>query len=292
MEWDDNFQFEAIGTAWSIQFKGIDKSKLTYLIEKIQQEISDFSSIFSRFDKNSKIWKLSQIGGEIEIPQKYLPLTDIYWDLYKSTNGLFTPLIGNLISDSGYDADYSLKSKKPEPVLNWGEIIEYNPPILKLKNPWLLDFGAAGKGFIVDLIGKLLEDEKITDYCIDAGGDIFYKTKSSVKLKVGLEHPEDFTKIIGVAEIVNKSICGSAGNRRKWGNLHHILNPKKLDSVCDILAVWVIAENTLIADALSTCLFFTQAEILSANFKFEFLIIYPDFSFKKSENFPVELYLA
>lgn len=289
MVWENRFEFEAIGTSWIIEFSGLKKSP-EMVFEMISDEIKQFSSIFSRFDKNSEVFKAGEKGGEITFPEKYLPLVNLYQDLYKITDGLFTPLIGNLLSDSGYDDNYSLKQKELRPVLKWPEVLEYDPPKLKFKKPWLLDFGAAGKGFIVDIVGNILEEQGVESYCIDAGGDILYKGEGL--LKVGLEHPENTKQVLGVAEIKNTSICGSSGNRRKWGNMHHILNPKKNDSVRDVLAVWVIAETAALADGLSTSLFFVEAEKLMNKFKFEFLVIYPDYSFKKSENFPGQIYIA
>ena len=109
-------------------------------------------------------------------------------------------------------------------------------------------------------------------------------------LRVGLEHPEDTTSVIGVANISNQSLCGSAGNRRKWADFHHIINPETLSSPKELLAVWVIAKNTLLADILTTGLFFVSPDSLLKHFKFEYLILRPDYSVEKSEGFNVELY--
>jgi len=292
MIWNQKFNFDEIGTSWTIEYTGVSKLSPELLIEKIRAEINKFSRVFSRFDKNSAVFKSSQTASEIIVPKAYLPLLDIYKSLYKLTDGLFTPLIGNLLSESGYDENYSLVQKKLNPVPQWDQVIEISRESIKFKKPWLLDFGAAGKGFIIDLIGELLVDQNIKSYCIDAGGDIRYKSDNNQKLKIGLEHPDNLDQVLGIANLETGSICGSSGNRRKWANLHHIFNPKKLDSVREVLAVWVISDTALIADALSTALFFVNPEKLSTDFQFQFLIIYPDLTFKKSSDFPGEVYVA
>ena len=43
---------------------------------------------------------------------------------------------------------------------------------LQPTEPIVLDVGAAGKGYLVDIIATLLEDHDIYDYTIDASGDI------------------------------------------------------------------------------------------------------------------------
>jgi thiamine biosynthesis lipoprotein len=93
-----------------------------------------------------------------------------------------------------------------------------------------------------------------------------------------------------VAELEKGSICGSAGNRRKWGKFHHIMHPETKKSVENILAVWVIAENGLLADGLATALFFVEPERLEKDFNFYYCILKNDYSIRVSPNFPGEFY--
>ena len=154
----------------------------------------------------------------------------------------------------------------------------------------LLDFGAAGKGYLVDLISQLLEAEGITTYCVDGSGDIFYKNAKNKKLRVGLENPQNTAEVIGVVEVCNQSICGSATNRRKWGNYNHIMNPNTLHSVQDIQATWVVANSALLADALATCLFLVKPEVLLADYNFEYVVIKNDMSIEHSAHLSGELF--
>jgi len=69
------------------------------------------------------------------------------------------------------------------------------------------------------------------------------------------------------------------------------MNPKTLTSPTDIIAIWVVAESALLADALTTCLFFVPASILSDYYAFEYVLIRDDFSIEKTSNFPGEFFL-
>lgn len=284
-----SLNFEAIGTKWVIDIKDspLDQNLLE---NKIFEEIHEFSKIFSRFDPDSEVSKAAISVTQIKIPEGYFEIISIYEKLYKITEGKFTPLIGNLLEDAGYDKNYSLTPKKLRPVPKWDDVIKIKKNILEIMNPAVLDFGAGGKGFLTDLVGNILKKNGIKEYCIDAGGDILYK--SDEKIKIGLENPDDFKQVIGVCEIKNQSLCGSAGNRRKWGEFHHILNPETLKSVENIKAVWVTAKTGLIADSLSTALFFTNPETLKKHFDFEYLLILNDLSFEKSDEFPGEVFIS
>jgi thiamine biosynthesis lipoprotein len=138
-------------------------------------------------------------------------------------------------------------------------------------------------------VSEILEENRIHSYCVDAGGDMRQRGKRF--LKVGLEHPQDAESVIGTVEIKNESLCGSAGNRRKWGRFHHVISPETLSSPQDLLAVWTVAKTTLLADLLTTALFFVSPEILEKHFEFEYLIVRPDLSIEKSENFNVQLFV-
>jgi thiamine biosynthesis lipoprotein len=313
------FNFQAIGTTWRIDIfddlSAADQAtKEAEVLARIKERIGVFDKAYSRFRDDSLVMEMSKKSGTYELPGDADPMMSLYHDLYKKTDGLVTPLIGNLISDAGYDAKYSLQTKnelKAPPA--WDEAIEFEasknvqPPILVIKKPVLLDFGAAGKGYLIDLVGEVLETNGINHFGINAGGDILYKNKTSANkradknkktdknggsIQIGLEDPEDLKKIIGVCNLKDGSICGSAGNRRKWGKFTHIINPKTLESPSDIVAVWVTAKNALLADALATCLFFVPARKLSDDYDFEYLLIKKDRSFEKSTDFSAELFIS
>ena len=286
------FEFKAIGTQWKIViFDDISENNKKEVFQKIKDRVETFEETYSRFRKTSLITKISQSSGLYEFPEDSLELFSIYRKFFDITSGLVTPLIGQVISDAGYDASYSFKEKKIFSPLEWDDVLEFNYPYLKVKKPILLDFGAGGKGYIVDIVSNILKKEGIKKYFVDAGGDISYKTSDSMTLKVGLENPLRLNSVIGVSEILNQSIAGSSGNRRKWGRFHHIINPKTLSSPDDIIALWVIGENTFISDMLATSLFFVSKEELEEHFKFDYLIIRKDFSFDKSNGFIAEMFI-
>jgi thiamine biosynthesis lipoprotein len=284
--------FEAIGTAWSIDFyTEISSEKLEILEKKIFDRIEIFDKTYSRFRPDSIVSKIAREKGTYVLPKDAAPLLDLYKQLYSITDGAVTPLIGNVLSQAGYDANYSMQAHTLHKPKRWEEIISFDSPKLTIKEPTILDFGAAGKGYLVDIIGALLEEHGIDSYCVDASGDMLFKHRENKKLKVGLEHPEDPTQAIGIVDLSKGSICGSAGNRRKWGDFNHIINPHTLESSKEIRAVWVIAPTTMLADALTTCLFFVPVQTIQKHFSFEYVIIKDDYTYEVSKDFPGELFI-
>lgn len=287
------FQFEAIGTRWQIDIQDdLTQDAEVVLLNKIKERIATFDKDYSRFRDDSLVTEMSKKSGVFILPTDAEEMISVYKKIYDVTGGLVTPLIGQVLVDAGYDANYSLKSQQLTKPKLWNEVMIWEAPRLTLLEPALLDFGAGGKGYLVDIVSEILEKEGITSYCVDAGGDMRQKNGSGEKLKVALEHPVDKTMAIGVIEILNQSLCGSAGNRRAWEDFHHIISPETLLSPKEILAVWVVADSTLVADILTTGLFFVSPQVLSEHFKFEYLVVYSDYSMNKSSGFNAEIFTS
>jgi thiamine biosynthesis lipoprotein len=284
--------FEAIGTHWQIDInQSLDIRQQESIYSKIKSRIETFDKTYSRFRADSIITEIATKKGKYNFPKDSKKLFTLYKKLYRLTDGIFTPLIGNTLSAAGYDSAYSLKPKKITKTPTWENTITYEHNTLEVHEPTILDFGAGGKGYLIDIIAELLICNKINQFCIDAGGDILYRSLKQQTIRIGLENPENISQVIGVVTLGNQSICGSAGNRRKWGSYHHIINPQTNTSPTNIIATWVIAEETIIADALSTCLFLVSVKTLSKHFKFDYCILFPDYTVEKSEHFTAELFI-
>lgn len=283
-------EFEAIGTQWQINYSLEDTFKGRPLeIEKlIKDRVEEFDKNYSRFRADSEVAKWATKAGEYKFPADAERLFRFYQQLYDASQGLMTPLIGGVMEQAGYDSGYSLKPKKLTVPPKWEDSTEIKNSKLIVKQPVLFDFGAAGKGYLVDIIAHLLYTNNIEQFCIDAGGDMFSRNMPQT---VGLEDPDDATRILGTVEIDNEALCASAGNRRKWAGYHHIINPKTLRSVENVKATWVKAQNTMLADGMATALFFVSPETLLKTFEFEYAMIIGD-DMKISKNFNAHLFTA
>lgn len=287
-----SFKFQAIGTSWQIDiYESISKAEELRIKRKVLSQIEKFDKSFSRFRNDSWVVKNSKVTGTVTLPKHGYKLLSIYKSFFNASNGLFTPLIGKTLEDAGYDASYTLKPKenifRPP---SFDEAIEFDDKEIIFKKNLLLDFGAAGKGFLVDLVSNLLKNDGIEQYCIDASGDILHKDTHCIR--VGLENPADPTLAIGVCELKNQSICGSSGSRRKWSKYHHTINPFTLKSPEDVKAVWVIADSCALADGLATSLFLDPNPKHYNNFNFEYVLLYKDNTAEKSKDFPGELFTS
>lgn len=260
-------EFEAIGTTWHITPKLSDT-----LQKKIIRRVESFDQTYSRFRKDSWVIHTLSRKGSYALPEDAYPLLSFYKKLFLTTSGKVTPTIGTLLEEVGYDAQYTLK---PEDALNqpvdFLTAVDFNTERIQINQSGLVfDFGAAGKGYLVDILAKIIECEGVESYLINAGGDIYNKGELKT---IGLEDPDDSRKVIGIVTLADEALCGSAPNRRAWGEYHHIIDPFLLKPTSHIDAVWVKASSCLEADGLATVLFFTSPRILKREFDFEYVIM-------------------
>jgi FAD:protein FMN transferase len=270
-----SFAFDAIGTRWEIE---TDRPLGDDLRARIRDRIDRFDATWSRFRPDSLVTRIAgaRHGGRFRLPDDASALLDLYDRLHELTDGALDPLIGRDLELLGYDATYSLtaasdavRQLEHQRRARWTDLQRDGTTIVT-DRPVLLDVGAAGKGAIVDLVAQTLSDAGIRRFVVDAGGDL--RHSGDEPLRVGLEHPCDPTRIVGVVELGGNALCASAINRRAWGDgLHHIVDARTATPVRDVLATWVIADDATLADGIATALFLTDPSRLSERYRFAFV---------------------
>jgi FAD:protein FMN transferase len=279
--------FEAIGAPWRIT---TSRALPTSVAAAIAARIDEFDAVYSRFRPDSLVTRVASTSGSWKFPPDAAALFTLYRTLYNATEGAMSPLVGARLEDLGYDRDYTLRPRNEVvDVPVWDDIIHWDGTTLTTTKPVLLDVGAAGKGYLVDLVAAILREHGIEEYLVDASGDLLHRGAEPVR--VGLEHPHDPTKAIGICELANAAICASAPGRRTWGpGLHHILDATTGEPTMSVAATWAVAKSGLVADGLATALFFASAPALSASLTFEYVRMFPDARVEYSRSFPGELF--
>ncbi|WP_190973649.1 FAD:protein FMN transferase [Bifidobacterium callitrichos] len=154
----------------------------------------------------------------------------------------------------------------------WREDVERRGPggtTLVTRRPVALDFGACGKGYLVDLIAQRFlgehtgivlsqsdggasadsgptkagqSDDAGSRYVIDAGGDLLVRSPDK-PLTIALEDPTNTENAVGTAQVGAGAFCASSPSRRHWEaaghRLHHLLNAVDGLPENDVAATWV-----------------------------------------------------
>ncbi|WP_314650902.1 FAD:protein FMN transferase [uncultured Microbacterium sp.] len=278
------WRFEAIGTRWEVE---TDTDLPAPTRTAVAALIDDFDRTWSRFRDDSAVARLARDGGRLASADAG-PMLDAYRELAAVTGGAVNPLIGDSLAALGYDARYSLVAGEAVPApVDWEQALRWTRDGATLQAPATIDVGALGKGRLVDLVLAALGDIP-GGVVVDAGGDLAVRGRP---VRVGLEHPFDTTRAIGVATIRDQALCASATNRRAWGDgLHHVLDARTGRPVATWAATWAIASDAMTADALATALFFDGGPALAARWGVEWVRMSTDGRAQRSSACPVELF--
>lgn len=299
--------------------------------QRIRAFVDEYESVLSRFRADSLVSRMACAadGGDFEFPLWVQPLFAIYDDFYNATHGAFDACIGADLLALGYDnsvrfipqsavstgknENSSIDSwsnyRRALPV-TWADISQGGGGTTLCTNqPVQLDFGAAGKGYFVDLVTQIIKEElgeelhADFDFLVNAGGDMrAYFSEENSQIKVALENPFDTTQAVGVASIASGALCASSNARRRWkvkdangfeSNLiaTHLINALDGIPACDLCASWAYAPSktcdfpTAYADAIASALFVSQENYLQKivqNVGAEFAVMLPNHVLRKT----------
>ncbi|MEU5951214.1 FAD:protein FMN transferase [Streptomyces sp. NPDC047525] len=290
------FVFEAIGTRWQIE---TDAPLSQDLRDHILDRTERFDVTYSRFRPDSLVSRIASApsGGQFDFPGDALALFGLYDRLHAATSGAVDPLVGRELELLGYDATYSLRPApgavraaehaRGRPA--WAADVDRDGTRVITRRPLVIDVGAAGKGYLVDLLSAVLREAGHHRFVVDGSGDLRHSGPRATR--VGLEHPFDPRRVIGVAELRGRALCASGVNLRAWGDgLHHVLDARTGVPVSEVVATWVMAEEAVLADGLATALFFTEARRLAESFDFAYVRMRSDGRAEISPDFAGELF--
>ena len=280
------FRFDAIGAPWRID----TASPLSDALKTaIAERIDAFDRTWSRFRDDSLVTRISTQSGSWRFPPEAAALFALYRRLYEATAGAVSPLVGARLENLGYDRAYSLTpAAQGVSVPAWDDAVAWDGETLTCVRPVLLDVGAAGKGYLVDIVAEMLADDGITEYVVDASGDLVHR--GDTPLRIALEDPRNPRKAIGVYTLQNAALAASASNRRAWGTNHHIIDGITGLPTSEVVATWTVASSGLDADGLATGLFFRGAAAFTPTFDFQYVRMFSRGTVEFSRDFQGEMF--
>lgn len=277
--------FDAIGTRWELDTPApLDAD----VLGAVHDRIARFDRDWSRFRADSWVSEVARSGaGTYPLPADAGPLLDAYDVACRCTDGAVDPLVGRALEALGYDAAYTLRPRLradgtpvAAAVPSWRTTAHRDGATLTLDEPALLDVGAGGKGYLVDLVSEVLTAHGVPAHVVDAGGDLRVEGRGpDAPLAVALEDPRDPARAVGVLRLAEGALCGSATNRRAWGSgLHHVVDARTGLSASDsrtgdVIATWAVGESALAADLAATALFFAEPDLVASRFGIRYVVL-------------------
>jgi len=106
------------------------------------------------------------------------------------------------------------------------------------------------KGWALERAGDILQRAGVTNFAINAGGDILTRGEPTPRThwRVGVRHPWERSKVAMVLEVSDAGVATSG--RYERGD--HIIDPRTGRPATGLMAVTVVAEDLALADGYAT----------------------------------------
>jgi len=246
-------------------------------LEAVCREVARIEGLFSRFLPDSEI---SRVNGSAGIKSEKVSL-ETYGALSTAVEfsrcfpGCFDVTIAPLVT-LWHIGKESLAPPDESSIKQVLPLVNYRDLIL---DPWEItaglrnggqsvDLGGIGKGFAGDKIREVFKEFGISSAYSNLGGNVVAlgAKPDGSSWHVGIQHPRQENKLIGSVSVIDQTMVTSGDYRRYFTDNqgkrhHHILDPTTgYPSESGLTSVSIVAENSLVADPLSTILFVAGME--------------------------------
>ena len=253
----------ALGSTAVITIVVEDSLPTVALFHALWEYIEAFEARFSRFRQTSELTKLNNYAGEpFRATSEFVELATAAKSMAEETKGLYSPFILPVLQRAGYEGSWP-EVTKTDPKLNYKErdmahydALQITGDTICIPKEAALDFGGIGKGYALDELAQMLEDQGITNYWLSLGGDIIccgYDVDGNPwQLQIASPH-NDEKLVAALACDGNRMAMATSGiTKRRGSDWHHIINPRSgRPAVTDIDSATVACQEGYVADVLA-----------------------------------------
>lgn len=148
-------------------------------------------------------------------------------------------------------------------LINWRDVkVDPASRTVKLRRPGMrIGLGGIAKGYAVDRAAAVLRARALTDFMVQAGGDLYVSgQKGSAQWMVGVRDPRGGPRDVIAHMPIKDQAFSTAGDYERAFILdgkryHHIIDPKTGYPASASRGVTILAPNAFLADALDDAVF-------------------------------------
>jgi len=242
-----------MNTQLDVVFWGGEHSTYELAFQKIVQELEEIELTISRYNSNSELFKVNQLGfpSGISVGDRLMRAAILAAACYEKTNGYFDISLGTAFHELKNGRNYVFA--KNDGFFHRVILDVANQTLKFLKPDVSLDFGGMGKGMALKAIGAIIDGHCIKNAFISFGG-------SSILTRGTHPHGDYWPFSLAdypeqVWKLNNDCLSISSAHRKVSDNsINHILNPFNSQSVIPNKTAVVQSQNPIDAEVLSTAL--------------------------------------
>jgi thiamine biosynthesis lipoprotein len=251
------------GTTYNITYQHGDD-----LHKEILDKLKEVDATLSMFNEKSVIARVNS-NQRPELTPMFMEVFQEAQKISEETNGAFDITVGPLVNAWGFGFKNEQMPDKHAvdslmALVGYKKVKTDGKKIIKKDPRITLDCSAIAKGYGVDVVARLLDEEGVKNYLVEIGGEVVTKGISEKRLpwKIGVTKPTDDPLMDGnelqtVLNVTDKAMATSGNYRnfyykgkRKYA---HTIDPKTGYPVQhSILSATVLTNCCMKADAYAT----------------------------------------
>ena len=252
-----------MGTMVTLTAHAHQQETVLAAFDAAQQEMVRLIAVYDRHTSSTALGTLNNQGRLKDAPPELTSLLRRAVGLAKVTEGLFNPAVQPLVALFGRNSTTAPKAR-----INTQELHEAmamaDPAAIAMQGNSIqltragmgLTLDGIAKGTIADAASAVLHAHGITNYMVNAGGDIRVQGNSpkGTPWVIGIENPTRKGHPAEAVALATGAIATSGGYENRFdalGTHHHLVNPLTGQSP-RLAGVTVLAPTTELADALAT----------------------------------------
>ena len=265
--------FYALGTENSITLE----EDCADVFGKIVRRVGEIENKMSTFKTSSEISIITASAGKrpVAVSDEVFKVLEKAQEISRASCGAFDITVRPLTKlwNFGHGKSAIPNASELEDAIS---LVGYSSLILdsKKKTAFLkkfgskIDLGGIAKGYAADEAKRMLTENGVSCALINFGGNVYALGNSfaGTPWKIGIQNPlSNRGESVLSIEVSDKTVVSSAVNERFFirggRRYHHILNPLTGQPASSgLLSVSVIADSSMLADALSTAAFVLGAK--------------------------------
>ncbi len=254
----------------------------------ILEELEEYHRLYNvylRYDGVNNLCTVNDlvdgVHPTVTVDQKIIDLLLYAKDVHRQTDGMTNVAMGSVLKlwhdyrsigmDNPADATLPPMDKLQEAARHTDidkVVIDAQNSTVHLSDPAMrLDVGAVAKGYAVERIARRLEQEGVSGYVLNVGGNVraVGAKPDGTGWTVGVENPDpDADEYLAYLTLDTQSLVTSGSYQRYYivdgQRYHHIIHPDTLMPSAGLTSVSVVCTDSGQGDALSTALFCMTVE--------------------------------
>jgi len=263
-----------MGTSWRVKVVGLpDTISHSSISRSIDSTLTAISESMSTYDEKSELSRFNSSSGTdwFAVSEALVEVLGAANEISRLTGGAFDVTVGPLVNLWGFGPSGTVGKAPDENKIELARArtgyarmeLRQAPAAIRKHEPGLyLDLSSIAKGYAVDRIAELLEQQGIEDYLVEVGGELRGKghNERATGWRVGIERPTDTDRVVYAAIELDGSGMATSGDYRNYfeqdgQRYSHTINPVTGRPVTHRLAsVTVVTSSAMRADALATAL--------------------------------------